>query len=51
MRYGRFTGGSYIWTFKGGVPAGRATPAHLDLYPIPASELSANPNLDQNPGY
>jgi len=51
VRYGRFTGGSYIWTFKGGVPAGRATASHLDLYPIPASELSANPNLDQNPGY
>ena len=31
--------------------AGRATPAHLDLYPLPASELTTNPNLTQNPGY
>ena len=51
VRYGRFTGGSYIWTFKGGTPAGVATPAYLDLYPIPAAEMAANPNLTQNPGY
>jgi starch-binding outer membrane protein, SusD/RagB family len=51
VRFGRFTGGSYIWTFKGGTAAGQATPAHLDLYPIPATELVANPNLSQNPGY
>ncbi len=51
VRFGRFTGGSYIWAFKGGTPAGQATPAHLDLYPIPSSELQANPNLTQNPGY
>jgi hypothetical protein len=31
--------------------AGEATEAFRNLYPIPASELSANPNLTQNPGY
>ena len=51
VRYGRFTGGAYVWSFKGGPPAGKATDPYLDLYPIPAAELSANPNLDQNPGY
>jgi hypothetical protein len=51
VRFGRYTGGTYVWSFKGGPPAGTATPAHLDLYPIPAAELSANPNLAQNPGY
>lgn len=51
VRFGRFTGGAYIWSFKGKTTAGEATPAHLDLYPIPAAELSANPNLSQNPGY
>ena len=50
-RYGLFTGGGYIWNFKGGIPAGRATAAHLNLYPIPAAELLANPKLTQNPGY
>jgi starch-binding outer membrane protein, SusD/RagB family len=51
VRFGRFTGGSYVWTFKGGVPAGTATDGHLNLYPIPAKELVANPNLSQNAGY
>lgn len=51
IRFGRFTGGSYIWNYKGPTPAGQATPAHLNLYPIPASELLANPNISQNPGY
>lgn len=51
VRYGLFTGGTYIWTWKGGTQAGVATDAHLDLFPIPAEQLSANPNLTQNPGY
>lgn len=51
VRYGYFTGGDYIWQWKGGVQAGRATSPHLDLFPLPASELSTNPNLRQNPGY
>ncbi len=51
VRFGLFSGGGYIWQWKGGVQAGRATPAHLDLYPLPASELTTNPNLTQNPGY
>lgn len=51
IRYGRYTGGSYLWEWKGGVQAGTATGAHLNLYPIPANELIANPNLTQNPGY
>ena len=51
VRYGQFTGGSYIWAWKGGLQAGRATEAFRDLYPLPANELVANPNLTQNPGY
>lgn len=51
IRYGRYTGGTYLWAFKGGVAAGTATEAFRDLYPLPASELVANPNLTQNPGY
>ena len=51
VRYGLFTGGTYLWSWKGGVEAGRATGAHLNLFPIPATELVANPNLKQNPGY
>jgi starch-binding outer membrane protein, SusD/RagB family len=51
VRYGRFTGGAYLWQWKGGAAAGTATPAYRDLYPLPASELTTNPNLTQNPGY
>jgi hypothetical protein len=50
VRFDRFTDNG-VWTFKGGVPQGRLTASHFDLYPLPASELLANPNLDQNPGY
>jgi hypothetical protein len=51
IRYGLFTGGTYLWAWKGGVAAGQSTLPKLNLYPIPSNELSANPNLVQNPGY
>ncbi|MDB4909107.1 MAG: RagB/SusD protein [Gemmatimonadetes bacterium] len=50
IRYGLFTTAG-IWQWKGGVPAGKVTEAFRNLYPLPASELIANPNLKQNPGY
>jgi hypothetical protein len=51
VRYGRFTGGSYVWAWKGGTQNGTATDARYNLYPLPANEIVANPNLRQNPGY
>ncbi len=51
IRYGLFTGGGYVWSWKGGTQAGTSTDAKYDLYPLPANELIANPNLKQNPGY
>ncbi|MDP2482907.1 MAG: RagB/SusD family nutrient uptake outer membrane protein [Candidatus Palauibacterales bacterium] len=51
IRYGLFTGGDYLWAWKGNSQAGSSTPDTRNLYPIPASELVANPNLTQNPGY
>lgn len=51
IRFGLFTGGEYLWAFKGGTAAGQATAETRDLYPLPESELLANPNLTQNPGY
>ena len=50
IRFGLFSDQG-IWAWKGGLPAGQTTDAYRDLYPLPASELTANPNLDQNPGY
>lgn len=51
VRFGRFTGGAYIWPWKGNVKEGVATSAHRDLFPIPAADLGANPTLIQNTGY
>jgi hypothetical protein len=51
IRFGKFTGGSYLWPWKGGVKDGTAIPDTYNLYPIPSSALQANPNLTQNPGF
>jgi starch-binding outer membrane protein, SusD/RagB family len=51
IRYGLFTGGTYVWPFKGGDVNGVSIDAKYNLYPIPSSDLNANPNLTQNPGY
>jgi len=50
IRFGQFTDQT-TWSWKGGVLAGKVTEKFRDLYPIPANELSANPNIKQNPGY
>jgi starch-binding outer membrane protein, SusD/RagB family len=50
VRYGQFTT-SGIWPWKGGEPNGVTTSAHLNIFPIPASDLMANPRLRQNPEY
>ena len=49
IRFGEFTGGTYLWAWKGNQPGGVATNSNCNLYKIPQNELSANPNLRQNP--
>jgi hypothetical protein len=51
IRFGVFTGGDKLWSWKGGSQAGIETDEYLALYPIPSRDLMANPNLKQNPGY
>ncbi len=51
IRFGKFTGGSYVWPWKGNVQAGTSISANYKLFPIPQKALEANPNLTQNPGY
>lgn len=53
IRFGKFTGGDYLWQWKGGVFEGAATSSHLNLFPIPGDEVAANPNYNgqNNPGY
>ena len=50
IRFAQFTSAG-VWQWKGNLKAGTTTAAFRDLYPIPASELGANPNLKQNAGY
>lgn len=51
IRYGILTNGAYLWPWKGGVSSGTAVDSKYNLFPIPASNLVANPNLTQNTGY
>ncbi|MBS1680136.1 MAG: RagB/SusD family nutrient uptake outer membrane protein [Bacteroidetes bacterium] len=51
IRFGQFTDGSYLWPWKGNVETGATVPSYRNLFPIPSSELIANPTLKQNTGY
>jgi hypothetical protein len=52
IRWGLFTTPStYTWAWENNSAAGTAYPACRALFPKPTNELSANPNLSQNPGY
>lgn len=51
IRFNKFTGSSYIWTWKGNVKDGRSVADHFKVYPIPADDIGANMNLTQNTGY
>lgn len=51
IRFGKFSGGSYVWPWKGGIAGGTATPSFRNLFPIPANSIAANPKLKQNLGY
>lgn len=51
IRFGKFTGGSYLWPWKGGVKDGVSIPDDYKLFPIPLKAIQANSNLTQNPGY
>lgn len=50
IRYNQFSENG-IWPHKGGIAAGKTTEKTRNLYPIPASEILANPKLKQNDGY
>lgn len=51
IRYGQFSGDSYLWDWKGNVKEGAATDDHYNLFPLPATDLVTNTNLEQNDGY
>jgi hypothetical protein len=47
IRFNCFTTSAYLWQWKGGVKDGQAVNEKYNVYPIPATEMSANPNLTQ----
>jgi hypothetical protein len=56
VRFGVFSDNSAgsargLWPWKGNVQNGRLTESFRDIFPIPAGDITANPNLKQNPGY
>jgi len=51
IRFGKFTGSSYLWPWKGNAVNGAAIPETYNVFPIPQTALQANPNLSQNSGY
>ncbi|HEY4788153.1 MAG TPA: RagB/SusD family nutrient uptake outer membrane protein [Bacteroidales bacterium] len=52
VRFGQFIDGSYMWTWKGNSFSGlNLQESNMNVFPLPASELQANPNIKQNPGY
>ena len=50
IRYDQFTT-SGIWPWKGGEENGITTDAKYNIFPIPATDMAANPNMVQNFGY
>ena len=49
--YGGNNSGSYLWEWKGGSQGGASLPAFRNLFALPSSDMTANPNLKQNEGY
>lgn len=52
IRFNKFGGQTeYKWQWMGGVQDGAPFDKHFNIFPIPNSDLNANGNLKQNPGY
>jgi len=50
VRFNRFTSGP-SWEWRGGTFAGTSVSPHFNIYPLPITDIMANPNLRQNPGF
>ncbi len=51
IRFGKYSGGTYNWQWKGNVQAGTSIDPKFNLFPIPSAAIGSNPTLQQNPGY
>ncbi len=51
IRYKKLTTGEYLWAWKGGVREGTQVNEKYNIFPLPTSDILANPNLEQNDKY
>ncbi|MFI3240049.1 MAG: RagB/SusD family nutrient uptake outer membrane protein [Bacteroidales bacterium] len=51
IRFGKFTGSDYIWSWKGGLFEGTSISSYRDLFPIPTNVIAVQPEFEQNTGY
>ncbi|MRT93679.1 RagB/SusD family nutrient uptake outer membrane protein [Ancylomarina sp. 16SWW S1-10-2] len=51
VRFGKLTGSDYVWPWKGAVADGTSTNELYNVFPIPSSDINANPNLSNISGY
>lgn len=51
VRHGKFSGSAYNWSWKNNEVNGASIAETMDLFPIPANVISAQPEFEQNPGY
>ncbi len=51
VRYNKFVSAGYLWPWKGGAKNGTGVASYRKIYPIPSTEVAANPNISQNPNY
>ena len=51
IRYNQLTTGTYLWQWKGGVASGTGVDSKYNIFPVPSTNRTSNPNLTQNAGY
>lgn len=48
IRFGKFTGSSYVWSWKGGIESGQGTESYRNVFAVPTQYINT---LGQNTGY
>ncbi len=51
VRYDLLTTATYLWPWKGGAASGTSVDKKYNIFPIPATNRTTNPNLSQNDNY
>lgn len=52
VRFGKFTGSSYVWAYKNNVRTGGSIPEYMNLFPLPSDIVATYGSaMKQNPGY